>query len=131
MTQGQTITVYNTDSYNSGIHPEKTPFEAVVKIIDGNEALVRSVATGKQYWLYNESFEPPPDRNEGKGMTPQEAFRKKVEELFDKKFPDPESEEEKELRTKLEEVVDKHPLPVPIEMKDGRIIYIRARSGRL
>ena len=56
MKEGDTITVYNTDSYTVG---EPCPFEATVLEVDKGEAFVQSKATGTQYWLYNESFIKP------------------------------------------------------------------------
>jgi len=56
MKEGDTITVYNTDSYTIG---ESCPFRAIVVDVREEEALVVSKATGTQYWLYNESFIKP------------------------------------------------------------------------
>jgi hypothetical protein len=54
MKEGDTITVYNTDSHHSS---EPCPFKAIVLDVREDEALVESKVTGRKYWLYNESFE--------------------------------------------------------------------------
>lgn len=52
-----TITVYNTDSYNKDLIPDVAPFEAEVLFVNDEEYLVKSIATGHEYWLYADSFD--------------------------------------------------------------------------
>jgi hypothetical protein len=52
-----TITVYNTDSYNKDLIPDVAPFEAEVLFVHNEEYLVKSIATGHEYWLYADSFD--------------------------------------------------------------------------
>jgi len=55
---GATVTVYNTDSYNGRLIPDKAPFQATVLRVEVDERLVKSLVTGEKYWLYHESFHP-------------------------------------------------------------------------
>jgi hypothetical protein len=52
-----TITVYNTDSYNKDLISDVAPFEAEVLFVNDEEYLVKSIATGHEYWLYADCFD--------------------------------------------------------------------------